>query len=133
MAVEWRENLAIGVKEIDDQHKELFKIVNDLFEACNKAKGKEEVGKVIDFLGDYVVKHFNNEEKLQQKHNYPDYASHKQKHELFIQEFIELKNQFEKEGPSGLFVIKVNKKVIDWLVQHIGKVDKALGLYLKNK
>lgn len=133
MAVEWKESLAVGVKEIDDQHKELFKRVNDLFEACNQGKGKEEVGKIINFLGDYVISHFNTEEKLQQKYNYPDYPSHKKEHELFIQEFTELKKQFEAEGPTGLFVIKINKKVIDWLIQHIGRVDKALGAYLKDK
>jgi len=130
MKIEWKENLSVGVKEIDDQHKELFKRANDLFEACGRATGKEEVKKVTAFLSDYIVKHFICEETIQKEHNYPDYISHKKEHEKFTRDFTELKKQLEKEGSTGLFVIKVNKLITEWLLQHIGKADKEIGLYL---
>ncbi|MHB9035807.1 MAG: hemerythrin domain-containing protein, partial [Armatimonadota bacterium] len=58
MAVQWTPDLAVGVREIDDQHRELFKRVNDLLEAMSKGKGRDEIAKVVAFLGNYVVTHF---------------------------------------------------------------------------
>lgn len=133
MPLEWKQSLETGIREIDDQHKELFNRVNQLFEACYQGKGKEEVAKIIDFLGDYVITHFKSEENIQQKHNYPDYKNHKLQHEAFIQDFIKLKSQLDNYGASSFFVLEVNKRIIDWLVQHIGKTDMVLGDFLKAK
>lgn len=133
MAILWRESLETGVKEIDDQHKELFKAVNRLLDACGQGKGKEEVGSVIKFLEDYVVTHFTAEEKLQKESHYPEFDFHKQQHAEFIKSFAEIKKQFETEGVSMHFVPALNRMVVDWLVKHIGSLDKALGTYLKSK
>ena len=62
MAIEWSDNLSTGVAEIDNQHKELFRRINDLFDACNQGKGKSEVAGVMEFLESYVVEHFGKEE-----------------------------------------------------------------------
>ncbi|MEK7700013.1 MAG: hemerythrin domain-containing protein [Planctomycetota bacterium] len=64
MAVQWSENLAVGVTMIDDQHKGIFSRINTLMSAMSQGKGKEEVGKVLEFLADYTKKHFSAEEKL---------------------------------------------------------------------
>ncbi len=133
MTVEWKEALATGIKEIDDQHKELINIINQLLEACNQGKGKEEVGKVIKFLEDYVISHFKAEENIQLKYNYPDYAAHKAQHEHFIREFIKLKSQFDNHGVSSFFVVDINRAVVEWLIQHICKTDVVLGKFLKTK
>lgn len=45
MAIEWTDELATGVNKIDNQHKELFKRINNLLDACNQGKGKDEVKK----------------------------------------------------------------------------------------
>ena len=58
MAIQWNEELATGVLEIDNQHKEIFARINRLLEASSQGKGKQEVGRMIDFLGDYVISHF---------------------------------------------------------------------------
>lgn len=129
----WNDSYLIGVEKIDKQHKELFNKVDVLFEACSQARGKEEVAGLLKFLEQYVVEHFRTEEEIQLKYDYPEYVSHKAMHEAFIKEFLELKKEFEANGTSGLFVIQVNKKVINWLTQHVAKVDRSLGLFLKGR
>lgn len=131
MAIEWRTSYEIGIKQIDMQHKALFDKINDLLEACNSKKGKEEVINTINFLGDYVVTHFSDEEKLQRESGYPEYANHKAAHDKFIKDYENIKARFEQEGVSLNFVITVNKVVIDWLIKHIGSADKAFGDYIK--
>jgi hemerythrin len=50
-----------------------------------------------------------------------------------MDDVAKLKQQFEDEGPSLAMVMVTNRKVVDWLVHHIKKSDKALGNYLKSK
>lgn len=131
MAIQWRDSYAIGIKEIDDQHKQLFDSIDKLFEACNQGKGKEEVGNTLDFLEDYTKVHFSDEQKLHQKYNYPEATSHRAIHENFLLHMTELKKQFEKEGASVLFVSTVNKSVLNWLLKHIGSLDKEFATFVK--
>lgn len=131
--MKWDENLATGIAEIDSQHRELIERVNKLLEACTQGKGKEEVGGVIKFLGDYVVTHFGTEERYMAQYAYPEAAAHKRQHDDFVKTFTDLKSQFEAGGPSLQFVTRVNRTVVDWLINHISKSDKALGVYLKTK
>lgn len=133
MGVQWRNDLAIGVEKIDTQHKELFNRAGQLLDACNKGKGKDEIGNLIVFLEDYVVTHFKDEEELQRKYNYPEYKEHKALHDDFIVGVKGIKEKFTKEGSSLLLIVDINRKIIDWLVNHIGKVDKKLGKYINEK
>jgi len=130
MGISWRDDLAIGVEQIDNQHKELIARIDGLFEACNKGKGKEEVLKIIAYLGDYVVTHFSDEEELQKKYGYPEYNSHKTLHTQFIKDFGILKDSVDKEGVTPSLIIKMNKLLIDWLLNHIKKTDKALAAFI---
>jgi hemerythrin len=107
--------------------------ISNLLEACNARKGNEEVLNTIEYLGDYVIFHFSEEEKLQRDNNYPEYKNHKAAHEKFIKDYENLKVRMEEEGISVNFIITVNKVVVDWLIKHIGSADKALGAYLKSK
>ncbi|AEE95232.1 bacteriohemerythrin [Mahella australiensis] len=133
MAIQWDQSLSVGIDEIDNQHKELFSRVNALLDACNQGKGKQVVGEIIDFLGDYVVTHFGAEERYMQQYGYPDYDAHKAMHDGFIDSFSELKKKFESEGPGIQLVLLTNRTVVDWLINHIGNTDKALGGFLKTK
>lgn len=133
MAIEWRKSYEVGVEKIDEQHKELFRKINNLLEACSARKGKEEVLNTIDYLGKYVVTHFSDEEKLQRDNNYPEYKNHKAAHDKFIKDYENLKLRMEEEGVSVNFIVSVNKVVVDWLVKHIASADKAVGDFLKSK
>ncbi len=133
MAIEWTEDLAVGSREIDDQHKELFKMINQMLEACNQGKGKEVLNELLGFLEKYVVTHFDTEENLMKRYNYPDYLNHTIHHEQFIQSFQELKNEMATTGPGTHIVIMTNRIVVGWLNSHIRNVDKLLGAFLKDK
>jgi hemerythrin len=131
VAIHWTEDLTTGVAEIDSQHKELFKRINGLLEACSQGKGRGEVDKVIKFLEDYVVRHFSEEEKYMVDYSYPAYGSHKAQHLEFMGNFFSLKGEFESDGPGVHIIVRTNSLVIDWLRNHIRKVDKELGTFLK--
>ncbi|HHZ20157.1 MAG TPA: hemerythrin family protein [Firmicutes bacterium] len=133
MLVEWTEDLAVGVEEIDNQHKELYKRLNSLLEACSQGKGRETISQTLAFLGEYTVSHFSAEEKLMAKHNYPEIEQHKEQHKWFVEAFMDLKKQLEEYGPAGHIVIKTNRVLVGWLNSHIRNIDKKLGLFLQDK
>jgi hemerythrin len=136
--VQWTEDLSVGIEKIDSQHRELFAKINDLVAAVKQHVCKYKIGDVIKFLEDYVVFHFGEEESWMKQFNYPGYAAHKAQHETFIANFNELKKELPKlEGGTkpGAYDLSVetNKVVVDWILEHIVKVDKDLGKFLKGK
>lgn len=132
MAIQWTDDLATGVAEIDDQHKELFKRIDRLFQACNQAQGRHEIGKTIAFLEEYVDTHFGAEEKAMKQHSYPDYGAHKAQHAYYRNNLLNIKQQVEEEGPGVHLIILTNRLVVDWLRNHIQKLDRAFGDYLQS-
>lgn len=133
MALQWTDALLTGVEQIDNQHKELFKRINSLFDACQQGKGKNEVMNVLKFLEDYIETHFRTEEKLQKEHSYPDYPSHKALHEQFKKNFYGFKRELEQSGITLSTVIQTNSLLSSWWTEHISRVDKALGAFLKGE
>ncbi len=133
MSIQWSSGLSVGHDLIDEQHQELIRQINLLLDACNQGKGAQTVSQIVAFLEDYVVNHFGMEEEQMRIHNYPGYEKHKQQHTQFVESFLELKAQMEREGTGPHTAIQINQIIVDWLIQHITKVDKALGKYLQSK
>lgn len=134
MGITWREDLAIGVDQIDDQHKELLARFDLLLSSCKEGKGRDEVLNLLTFLDDYVISHFSDEEKLQKQSGFPEYESHHAEHVSFIARLAELKGRMRSEGGVQIdHVLDTNKLLLDWLLRHISVRDRALGRYLKSQ
>ena len=133
MSIQWTEDLSTGFTEIDNQHKELFRRINEFHQACKLGKGSEKVRETIKFLEEYVIMHFSTEENYMEKYNYPDYNSHKIQHQNFINNIHNIKENFEKEGAAVSLVVNINHMIVEWIQKHIRKVDKALANFLKDK
>ncbi|MDR0947495.1 MAG: hemerythrin family protein [Ruminococcus sp.] len=129
----WNESWATGNTLIDSEHKELFKAIDAMLEACQSGKGKDHLKKTMDFLKSYTAKHFADEEKLQQQSGYPDFQNHRKIHEGFKKYVAEICAQFEKEGPSIKLVGLVNLNIGDWLIKHIQREDVKIALHIKSQ
>lgn len=130
MEIKWDQNLAVGVDKIDNQHKELFDRMNKLISAMKEGKGKTEVMDTLKFLEDYVVKHFNEEEELQKRNNYPKYETQHKEHEEFKMDLNNFKSMIEKEGLSSASAIKLQNSMSLWWRKHIKDLDMDLGKFL---
>jgi hemerythrin len=132
MSIKWTPALAVGVSAIDQQHQELFDRVAKLIDAM-KNSDAAEVGRLMDFLGAYVVEHFRMEEGLMQRYAYPDYALHKAAHERFVQDYGELRRKFESKGAMSFVTIQVKTWLVDWLTAHVQGTDLSLGRWLQRR
>ncbi|HKN18547.1 MAG TPA: bacteriohemerythrin [Dissulfurispiraceae bacterium] len=127
----WSDNLSVNVAQIDEQHKKLVGILNDLHDAMKQGKGNDVTGNVLSGLVQYVASHFATEEKLMKTHAYPDYLKHKFEHDALTKQALDLQNQFQ-EGKSVL-TIELMKFLKDWLSKHILGTDKKYGPFLNSK
>ncbi len=136
--MEWTTDLSVGVEKIDDQHKELFDKINDLVLAIKSHTCKYKISDVVKFLEDYVVFHFGEEERYMKELGYPGYEHHRAQHEEFMRNLEKLKKALpvleggKKPGSYDLSV-ETNQIVVDWILEHISRVDKVLGKFLEGR
>lgn len=133
MAILWTEALAVGIADVDAQHKSLFEQADRLLESAKRGVKQDELNALLDFLGNYVVEHFGTEERYMAKYAFPESAEHKKQHKDFVDYYLGVRAKIDKEGASLSTLFQVQKYIIDWLNNHIRKSDKVLGAYLKTK
>ena len=124
-------DMEVGVALIDEQHKELIKRLNAVTEMGAQAVSKEETQKTINFLEEYVIRHFRDEEGLQRQCGYKKYDWHRGQHQSYIDAFKKMKEEFAAHGPSAKFTVNLNTSLINWIVNHIKVVDVELGKYYR--
>lgn len=129
----WKPELSVGIEMIDEQHQVWFEKAEKLFEEGKKGKAKEYIGELLDFLEDYTKKHFADEEAYMKKISYPQYDIQKEAHTNFIAKLEKIKEDFNSSGGNIAVIIAANKMVIDWLTNHISKMDKQIAEFVKNK
>jgi hemerythrin len=130
--ITWSDTFSFGIKLIDDQHKELVDLVNEMFfHATGNAEQEHEYfSKVIQKAVHYIKVHFATEEKMMRAIYYPDYAEHKRCHDCFILDVLDNIRDYETEKHYSLF--SFTKFLKDWVLSHIGIMDKQYHLYIKN-
>lgn len=133
MAIEWTEDLSVGVDQIDKQHQIWFKKANDLFEAGMQGKASTIISQMLDFLDDYTKTHFHDEEKYMLEINYPGLEAQKRFHKAFIDELARIKKEYEQSGGNVVVVISANQMVINWLTKHISIEDKKIGEFVRSQ
>ena len=133
MSFAWSQELATGNTIIDDQHKQLFVAASDLFTACQIGKERQEVERTMEFLLQYTIKHFADEEALQKKYDYPEYPAHKQSHIYFTGLVQDMFARLPQDGLSDDFISEVYISVGEWLLSHVRGEDVRMAEYIQDK
>jgi len=129
----WHESFLLGDTLVDMQHQEIFALVNNLVRTCEDGSNTEKLGETLNFLADYAVRHFIDEEALLLKHNYPEYAKHSTMHKGFKATVDELVQRFKEGGASVALSNKINNFAVRWLINHIQKEDIKIREYIRSK
>ena len=78
--LEWDDYMSVGVDDIDEQHKDLIKAINRLYEVVMRGDiGEMRTArrKALDDLDHYVRHHFASEERFMEKISYPLLDEHR--------------------------------------------------------
>lgn len=126
-------DLQTHVGIIDEQHQEMINRINAVEAIRDESISGEEAEKILDFLGEYIIKHFGDEEELQIKSGYPEYAWHHELHRWYIAEYHRMREEFFKNGATPEFTRLLDKSMMNWFVKHIINVDVRLGKYINQQ
>ncbi|MFA6855633.1 MAG: hemerythrin family protein [Treponema sp.] len=131
--IEWNDSYLLGIPEIDNQHKKLLAVANDLYDAASGSAGNYmiKMSKVLKALTDYTVYHFGEEEKFMKKYGYDAVALHKKEHDGFV---VEVNNQIQKLGTgSQKDALVFYSFVAGWVLTHIAKKDRVWAAFVKTR
>lgn len=124
----WEEKYSVKVKEIDDQHKKLFGMINDLQRAMAGGQGVEILQRTFNDMTEYAATHFRTEEDYFKKYSYADADAHNEEHRQFESQLNDFKRQLAETQDLSFYIRFLSTDVIkflrDWWLTHILGTDK---------
>jgi hemerythrin len=126
--IAWSKILSVGVEEIDDDHRRLIAIFNELNQAVSSGASAEYRAATLDELLKCTAWHFSHEERLMLKYDYPARAAHKAAHTELVEAALALQAKLAQADQA---VANDEIAFLDrWLTEHILTVDQHLGSFL---
>ena len=127
MAIEWNdEKMATGFSEIDAQHKEWIRRINEFDAAVVNRKGEEMIQNTLDFLTQYSETHFVEEEATMARLNSSVLEPNRAAHDEFRRKLAEIRAWVKNEAATSVEVIELTDALEKWLVNHICTIDVQL-------
>lgn len=127
----WDEKYSVGIQVIDYQHKEIFRILDQLYSLLKEGKSENLLEDIIPELENYTIFHFQEEEAYFKRFNYADSNEHIAEHKEFIRKIGEIRLDIEQGRLTIGFELMIYLKI--WIDHHILAVDKKYVSSLKNK
>jgi hemerythrin-like metal-binding protein len=126
--LEWDKNLSVGIDSIDEEHKQLIQMLNELYEHIGKKSNNEMISDLISGMKKYTLQHFATEENYFQQFNYPYYEEHKAEHDRFVEKAMDLEKRFN----SGKLIVsfEITSFIKEWIREHILESDKKYTDFL---
>jgi hemerythrin len=126
--ITWDPTFSVDNAQMDAQHQKLFDLINEIHDA--QASGKTQQGISIGLAGlsRYAMEHFESEELLMEKNNYPELEVQRREHAVFIEKVVDLQHQYlngQLVQVEGMLEFLKN-----WLVSHILINDQKYKSYL---
>jgi hemerythrin len=129
--VVWTPRYSVRVRELDEQHKQIFTLINDFHDSLKKGEGKKTTSPILQRMIDYAAVHFSTEEKYMVRYDYPDFSRHKKDHEYFVMKVMEFQRDFE--GGRLSVPLEVMDFLMGWLLEHIQHTDAKYGPFFNER
>lgn len=120
--VDWRPEFSVGVVEIDEQHKRLLGIINQLHDAMKMGGRPALLAQVVNELVGYTRYHFAYEEKMLEAAAYKELEEHRRKHRAMVAQV----EAFRDQATSGQATVSLKLMAFlkEWLSRHIMETDQ---------
>ena len=129
--IAWKDEYSVGIDSIDQQHRRLVNLINQLTIAVDYSTGEEFEREALAELVDYTKTHFTYEEGLMEDNGYPDFEAHRAQHKEMIAEVDAVLAEYEKDHDMAMRHASDYLKT--WLINHINGTDKQYSSFLIGK
>lgn len=129
MSIPWLNVYDTHIRVIDQQHRILVDMINDLAYARGKENEPKLIRELFFKLVDYTKYHFAQEETLMQGSNYPKLAEHASQHKQFVDKIVEMLKTLKDGNPD--ISEKLTMFLMKWLIRHILGYDKEFANFYR--
>lgn len=136
MSFKWKESYSLDIDEIDNQHKKLLKIGEEVYDIAILDDGYDhydEIMVVIDKLLEYVEYHFNYEENMLKQYNYGELHSQEEQHSSYIDKVKLIASREDIDDNQRKTILDILDFLSQWITSHIIVSDRKYAIYLKEK
>jgi hemerythrin len=129
--VRWKDEYLTQVVEIDDQHRRLVDLINQIYDLMRSGRDQESIAEALGEVVDYTRFHFATEEKFMEQTSYPHRDPHQAEHERLVDQIRELRRSIQ----DGRIVVSMNEMYFlkDWLLTHFQGPDRGLAAHLASQ
>lgn len=121
----WSDDFSVQIPIIDEQHKKLFEIGNNIYYLYNHFQYDELTTHIKDLLGElerYTKYHFRTEEDLMIRFHYPDISEHIKEHRKFI-DYLDSIDLYENTYDQAEYILGLLQFISSWIFKHINYSD----------
>ena len=127
----WKEEYSVNIVEIDQQHKKLIELINQLHRGVTGAQSKQELQKIFAGLLDYMLHHFETEEGLMALYAFPGLEEHRKEHEEFRRKIVGFLDAFlDAQTDVAMDMVQY---LVQWLQDHVFVTDKKYSVFLNER
>jgi hemerythrin len=130
-SLNWSDEYHINVEEIDEQHRQMADLVEELHLAVENGADPDTLKHILRSLIDHTREHFATEEDLMDQHGYPKARIHKAEHESLLKQ-LDIVQQSLVGGKIPAFCKNVDISS-DWMMVHVTNSDSELGKFLNGR
>lgn len=130
--ITWTDEMKVNVGVLDDDHKKLFELINELHDSIAAGQDKDSLREILDRLMEYTKTHLAREEEMLAKAGYPGLLQHKMEHARMVQRAQNLRERFER-GSLAMVSLELKSFLQNWWIMHIQGSDKKYGSHLNFK
>ena len=128
--LKWKDAYTMGEDKIDEQHKGLFNLSNEIYHLVEAGVDEAEIFRELFIaLNDYTVEHFIYEEMYMQSQSYPALKEHIEQHIEFSQKLKKLALGINKDS----HIKDIGDFVTTWLLQHVLDEDMKYKNFVDSK
>ena len=127
----WRDDYAVGVRQIDAEHRSLFDLINEFHDTHARGHSRKQIAQVLNRLVVYAETHFQNEERLMGENGYPLLEMHREQHGKLVSSVFAINERLASDVDKAS--IEILPFIKSWLVGHIVNNDMDIGVFLRRK
>jgi hemerythrin len=125
----WTDRNNLNIPIIDEQHKGIVSIINSLHYFIKQGIGFQALLPTIIIMEQYSIIHFEAEQMMLKKYEYPDYDNHFMLHAQLRENIKAIKAQtfLNKDSDAVINFLK------NWWIHHINVEDKKYELWISSQ
>lgn len=130
--IEFDESLYTGDAMVDEQHRTLIGMFNELHAASQENRSAEAVAPLLEQLHDYTIEHFTAEQNLMIRTRFPadEMLSHVEQHGELTQKVRQLITDYRSGGFAT--ILPLATLLQEWLATHIRQLDRRVVEHVRS-